>query len=250
MAQSKDMVVAALNLSEEVTPESQAATKDKVKKIEEKLKEIEDTKGELFGIEAHAAIVIEDHADELKIEKEDLEATLTPVRKGYRLLSFEPLSWRDKNGFPRLVLFSLDHPMVRFRFSRSWSGGGMWESDSSRTSREMDPKLPPALREHYVDVFNALERRQGGQSGTTSISTEYNGIIPTEIRKKIIAEQKKGTWEKIFILAECKGWKLDQQITPRPGDPLVLGWDGSRLWVIDHYDLTPAEEYVKNEFSV
>jgi len=237
---STDMVAKALALAAPVTKASQDAINEKIEDIDEKLQAAKKMRSGLLGIEKHASALIAEQETKLVEARKELEATKITPMPGYKLMGLAPLSWRDRNGFPKLVLFSMDSPTVRFRCERR-------SEYSDEVSLTCTPDLPNLLAKHYQDVKESLRRKTAAYSAT-SISTTYNGILPEKIRDRIRAEATK--WKHIYVLAEVKGWKVDQESLPKPGDPIVVGWDGEHLWVIDHYDLTPAEEHVLREFAV
>lgn len=80
-----------------------------------------------------------------------------------------------------------------------------------------------------------------------SISAEYDGLMPAPVREKV--REAKDDFDQIFVLSEVSEWQIEKVVQP-VRDPLVLGWQGGRLFLIADYDTTPTEEYVKKEFAV
>ncbi|MBI4118307.1 MAG: hypothetical protein HY455_02120 [Parcubacteria group bacterium] len=69
----------------------------------------------------------------------------------YALFSLEPLTWRNKQGFPRLAVFSLKSPNSEFAVvdSRDWDSRRRWR-------QKVDPKLPRDVLKCYKDVLQNL----------------------------------------------------------------------------------------------
>jgi hypothetical protein len=226
----------------------------KLETIEATIERAQKTKDDLFGIEQAAKPALVKQIEELQREKERL---LRLKDFGdLPCLSLEPLAWRDKSGRPRLVLFGLDSPnfvlAVNCKANERIWGLYVYKNVSN-------PKLPPALQKQYQDVFARL-RKEGGPRHTITLSTKFTSVIPTTTKTKIVAAQKR--FSQIFLLAEAQDWTVKKsRVRPKPQpkptptanldpDPLVVGWDGSNLWLIDQFDLTTVEQYVKAEFRI
>lgn len=218
----------------------------RLKLVDDCMERLEQNKKQLFGLEEFAKKSLATKKNELHREK----ARLTKIHLYGNLpcMSFQPLRWRTDEGWPKIMLFSLDAPTAFFRVrgtKNSWNHSIDWDND-------MAPSLPIVVERCYRDVFPLLTERAKKEKKTAVLSATLNGIIPQETREKI-AEAKKN-FEQLFVAAEVKKWNLEYKTvpTPRPRnyDPLVLGWDGTNLWIIDHFDLTPTERYIKDEFSV
>lgn len=143
--------------------------------------------------------------------------------KGYKPFSLEPLTWRG-DGFPKLYLLPIDEEGMSLGMARE---GGASFPHSSKV-------LPKRLAAMYEDVANW---------GRT-VNVSFRGLIPQETRNKI--EEARKSFDGIFLLCD----ESTLHTVKTKADPLVLGWDGSGLWLIDAFDATPIEEYIAKEFTV
>jgi hypothetical protein len=170
----------------------------------------------------------------------------------YRPISLDALrSYRTKQGWPAIAIFSLDMP--RFEISLQATA---WRSRQTRKFTRPDhvkftPDLPPALTDCFDDVIMRMQRYVqrdfGGYSlmdGPIVLAAEYRGLIPLDIKEKIVKAST--IFSQIFILAEPMGWSLHMPAV-LPADPLVVGWDGKELWFIAEYDTTPVEDALLTE---
>jgi len=211
-------------------------TRPTIVNIDAEIKRLDKLHKEMIGFEEIASDKVSARLKELRLEKIASE-TLTEYR---RFVNLSFLSWRDKNRYPKLVLFSLDSPTFSIR-------GTDWSWDDRIT-----PELPEELRKYYTDVTRYLSQRCRVFFSTKSeirISCLYSGVIPPETRKKI--EQAKSIFKRVFILAEATKWT--ETSTPKPildPDPIVVGWNGGdTLYMIDKFDLTPVEKLLAVEFT-
>jgi hypothetical protein len=191
---------------------------------------------QLFGFEEGANDAIKKRLEELS------RLARFPDMSTYRkFTTLSMLDWRGKNYYPKIVLFSLKNPVFKIK-------GG--ESDFYR---DIDPELPKELAVHYKDVqdrFCAMCNRWTCNYSTFSISCRYDGVIPPATRQKTKQAVNVFGLDKVFIMAEATKWA--EQSTPKPIldlDPLVVGWDGASLWLIDKFDLTPIEQMLAVEFT-
>jgi hypothetical protein len=219
------------------------------KTIDAEIKRAKDAKKSLLGIEKNSSIAIDNRIKELEVERRGL---------GYCKLSFEPLKWRNSKGLPRLVLYSIDRPDAAFSFDGNElevpgpTEFGLISIDDSNaeglataaTDKETNPEYFI-----YSDVFDKLEKEYDDSLDMDAVEykTEFNGLLPTEVRE--LAKKEKKNFENLYILAEVQEWKRNAIARPRKGDPLLVGWDGASFWILAAFDLTPTEEYVKREFS-
>ncbi len=202
----------------------------------------------LLGFERSAIPVIERQVRRLEEERE----RLLRVQEFGQLpwLSLEPLTWRDKRGWPRLVVLSLNSPrfVLTGKVERNTSTG------YTRYLTKIEPSLPKPIEACYRDVLSTLRKQAKKERSTITLATEYKGVIPPDVRKKILAAQNaKPAFNGIFIIAEVGEWAMTKvaapKLKPREADPLVVGFDGANLWIIAKFDLTPVESLML-EFTV
>ncbi len=78
------------------------------------------------------------------------------------------------------------------------------------------------------------------------------GRIPDATREKILVATPR--FEKLYVVTEAPQWEYQLVVTPKPrpiviGDPLIIGAKGGYFWLVDAFDLTSAEAYIKKEFT-
>jgi hypothetical protein len=135
----------------------------------------------------------------------------------------------------------------------------------------------PALAFFICDVTSALSFAMAGLGGWATgafltyvlsllvlncrcpwkklvLNAEFDGILPTEVRKKVRAA--KSHFDKLYLVVdEEHGWKSTLLPDPRsrPLDPLLvaeLKQSGRRrFFLIDQFYLTVAEQYLADEFA-
>jgi len=95
----------------------------------------------------------------------------------------------------------------------------------------------------YLAEF-ICERKHGKAVEAYQVRAAFDGLIPEAIRQKIRRALSLGIFKEIFILAEVPGLEIEIGQKPRlaqVGDPLVIGYDGSGLWLIAAFDTSPVE---------
>jgi hypothetical protein len=169
----------------------------------------------------------------------------------YPLFKLDCLKWRNKSGAPLLAIFNLESPVFKIsvvgRRNRRW-GAIRWHKNIS-------PSLPTALQECYSDVLDRLSllarkapKARRVVQANVSLETKFNGLIPDDVRQKIVECKKE--FKQIFIVAEATKYDLKEKVVTAPKqkfnpDPLVIGHDGTNFWLIAAFDMTPLEEYLK-----
>lgn len=205
-----------------------------IETLKAELLAVDSAKNSLYSIEAHSAAQLEARAHKLRHD-------LKFANKPYKRLSLEPLGWWKKwHATPIFAIYSLFQSTVSICSPDSWNvteGNRQW----------LDPRLPGPLEEIYRKHANNLPRN-------TLYTSTFQGVIPKSV-KEAIAEAKPFFTEgngptRIYLIGEAD-WKTKQMpLPPVPAfiDPLVVGWDERDLWLISHFDLTPLERYVMEEF--
>ncbi len=145
----------------------------------------------------------------------------------------EVLRWRGADKMPALAPFSINHD--EFRLSTHWNN-------------QVRPSLPAGLNSCYEDVVRHLNEKRRGRDIDISVSVNFQGFIPNEIRRLIVDVQKQ--FQGIRVLAEVSQWKTQEFQRPRlDPDPLVIGWDGEEFFLLAAFDLTPLEAAVAQVMS-
>lgn len=237
----RNPVKAALNLCIPATPRQIALAASKRDKIISEHASLQKKWDQLLPIER--AIVPE-------LREKVLQAKSLDKLEKYPLFQLDCLKWRNKSGAPLLAVFNLESPV--FKISVVGKRRRAWRP--IKWQKKISPSLPAVLQACYADVITRL----GGVARTApkarrvvqanvSIETKFNGLIPDDVRQKIVECKKE--FKQIFIVAEAAKYKLTEKVVtapkPRPNlDPLVVGYDGTNFWLIAAFDMTPLEEYI------
>jgi hypothetical protein len=207
--------------------------------------------------------------------KEALALAQPLTRVGFRQLSLVPLTWRDQNGWPRLVIFGLD--LQPFEITTGVVGKNYeniriqgWIEDHvvriekkrgiKTTIRYEKRTLPKPIQECYSDVIdkivNLSKIERVYKNGFIQwlgcrIVCEINGLMPHYIKNKVL--EMEDLFKEIYIIAEPSSMRIvrsemNVQVFSYDNDPLLVSWDKGKLWLIDSFDMTPSEKYAKQEF--
>lgn len=229
----------AVALAERIPPAEIKKSSRQLKLVSTQMKPVSALIGKLFGIEEASRLRVENSFAVLKREQTDLQNRVT-FGAEYPLLSMEPLTWRDKNGWPQLVVFSLDSPRWEMAISGRYYQGKGWKM-KLRFESKMFPQLPEAIAACYEDVQKTLQRRASKRQNSAKLSCRFEGLIPDYVKQKIV--EVRGSFKEMFLIAEPKGFEINETaiVVPRV-DPLVVGFDGTKLWLIADFETTPVEE--------
>lgn len=206
-----------------VKPRHPEAEAQQIEVLAKQIKEGESLLESLWPIEEAAKRKVAEALAPLKKQWGELMRNAS----SYKRLSLEPLTWRDKNGWPNLAVFDLRYPKVivyHYANAVRFAGDGRYGSGEC-TQRQL----------HYPDAILKCYQDLGGKLGNRAVEMIFTGTIPMDVKLTIGAA--KSMFDKIFIITEAKNWQV-QMLDP---DPLVVGWDGEGLWLIDAFDVTPLE---------
>lgn len=242
-------VKAAIRMSRKLSAKDVADATKKKDAATRALKVVSDLEGELFGVESAVRDLTSKKRATLSAEARAFEA----LEKGskYSVFSLEPLTWRDKRGYPRLAVFSLNSPKFSIASKHEERFDG--ERVRHRSKATFSPALPPAMHRCYDDVVQTLKGMKDtrGRIQNVVLSTAFRGLIPAEARQAI--RQAQGEFKEVFLIAEAMQWELRKKPVPQPRranpDPLVVGYDGENFWLVTSFDLTPLEKFVEGNFS-
>ncbi len=225
----------------------------RLKEYDKQIEWAKNKKSILYGFEEIGGKQLDAMVEHLKSEKTRLQNYLD--HEGMARLSLEPLKWRDKNGYPTLVLFGLDSP--KFEISAQgdwdWNTHGIFDRRvwTVRKSVEGLKHLDNKLLDYYQDVFEKVRTLSAKKKADVILSCSYSGIIPEETRKKI--DEYRSKFARLYVLSEAKDWKVTVEEKPKPPvqllDPLLVGWDKTDLWLIDHFEMTTLERLVASQFT-
>lgn len=187
----------------------------------------------------------------------------TEIRKAALLLSqtkldlmfprLDPafLTWRRKDGWPSLAIFSLESPDCEFAHETTH-----WTALIARSRKENKGRHWPERfrRKYYEDVYRKLEYLAMNEvspdtmRGCASIRARFSGLLPDKTKAKMEGlKEHFGT--NMFVVREAPEWKLETWIAPEKWDPLLVGVCGDGLWLLDDFDLTPLERIIKSEWA-
>lgn len=91
-----------------------------------------------------------------------------------------------------------------------------------------------------------LDKRVSDRNKT--ISTFFKGLIPATTKQKVKDAEPIFSGcisARLFLIKECPSW-TEREVTK---DPLIVGVIGVQAYLIDAFDCTDLEEYVKKEFT-
>lgn len=232
----KNAVKEAMALAKTMTVAEVQDVWIRLAKVREQLAKARKLLNSLSALEAGMKQACTDAVQKLEKEKDRLSAAL--IFGHYPCIGLEPLKWRTEEGWPALAPFPVNGQSVVFT---NLDDG--WGNARIRATEALKP-----FSKLYTDVFENLAKKRAQRRSEISITATFTGVIPQSTKDKI-TEASSEFKEQIFVLAEVEAWKLNEVVIPQR-DPLVVGYAEENLWLIDQFDLTPLEEYVKREFAV
>lgn len=117
----------------------------------------------------------------------------------------------------------------------------------------VDDSLPRKIRNKQIRDFNEFKENLAGRydRDIVTLSSTFNGLFPRETRERII-KAKPLFGNDLFIVAETKPeeWTIGRYVPPRlVEEPLVIGVIDDKCFLVDQFDTTPLEDYVRREFT-
>ena len=103
-----------------------------------------------------------------------------------------------------------------------------------------------AVEAEWVKIPGKIRKKYPASNKEYVLNSSFHGIIPQRVKKRI--DVAKEIFDKgLYLIAETKPeeWNV-QTITP---DPLLAGVLGAKCYLVDSFETTPMEDYVKREFS-
>ncbi len=197
---------------------------------------------------------------QLRVELDDAKLDEAYQRIDMSFMSRRKWSTEHQCALPLFSLFNIDAPDSVMEGHSTRSG----HEGTIRNSSLAEPRLLLDLCAETAKLL-AAKALQGLPSYTSqawALSSRFAGGIPAAIRQKIA--EAKPRFEQIYLVAEAPEWKLEffqarsesgvhTRLNPKPipqRDPLVIGQKQGKFWFIDAFDTTPAEEYVRKEFTI
>lgn len=213
------------------------ATKERRAKLSENLVSLSQMRESLLPVEGGARGRID---QEISGAETEIECIDFAAKTGLPRLSLEPLSWRNRKGFPILAPFGVTKAEIIIKTDFSM--------DSSYVRRRTT-KFTPAhgevlYRRVYSDVIAKMNEKVRESGDSVTLSARFEGVIPNETREKI----QQWPAQEVFLVTEVPDWRFEKVRAPRV-DPLVCLWRHDALWLLDKFDTTPIEEYIAREFT-
>lgn len=111
----------------------------------------------------------------------------------------------------------------------------------SRSDSEVYWGIPKKLSEKYGKI---------GKGREITYRSRFAGILPDSSRNKLI-EADAIFGKEVYLIAETKPsqWEISK---PKPRiikDPLLVGISNEKCYLVDYFDTTPMENYVRKEFT-
>mgnify|MGYP001603316903 FL=1 len=156
----------------------------------------------------------------------------------YPEFPMEALKWRNAKGYPRLAVFSLSSANFEIGIIAERNWGVSY-------SRRHTPELPRPILKSYDDVFLKLREMARDERKSMRLRTYFEGLIPVDVRQQIV--ETRPHFKQLFVVAEAGKWDLQKSAPIRRTDPLLVGWDAYRLWILATFDTTPIEKYIESQ---
>lgn len=212
--------------------------RQELEKIASEIEQIQTSLKDLLSLEKEYA---ENEANlkltALNKRKAFLENTLNLP---YPRLSLEPLTWRNKKGWPKLCLFPVfGKPQVEILADVDRFG--------FNAHVYLNVFYPSEINCCYDDICAKLKKMAERYHSNVKLTGKWaGGLIPKPIKEKI-NDLHKNNFRDVYILAE-PNWDLSEVKVFDP-DPLLVAFYNKELFLIDQFDLTTLEKYVISEFS-
>lgn len=201
--------------------------------IEGQIKLLMKSRRGLFKIEQVTKKHLTSKIEDLKRKRKEVQLLL---RRDYPVFNIECLSWRDRDGYPLLAVFDLDDPKSEIGVIRhTWR-----HVYYSRVQRPWIDEIDAC----FDDVYEVLETMAKKTRKSIRLRTIFSGVIPQDVREEIAV--MRDSFTSIFIIAEVDEWDVVKTAPIRRGDPLVIGYEGGKFFLIAAFDTTPLEAYIES----
>ena len=221
--------------------------------IQDELVKLGKQRNALYSFEQEAAAAVDVRINELRMVLLDAK---------FPRISLDFFKWRRKSdGWPVFSFFKIGDKGLTCKIRVEVN---IWDSWATASKKFTTPDIrfvrsdkPPSegsysVESYFEDVFEKLEKeaqKNHAKDGREIFQLEANfhGVIPTANKAKIQEAMTLTGFNDILIVAEAD-WRLQRF----PGlDPLVIGINSrtGTAWLIDAFDVTPVENYLKSEFA-
>lgn len=195
-------------------------------KIEKAKKLLTDLSGVEHSTKLKIGEIVYEETEKIRSLQEELskQELLKMFGRQFKRLSLEPLTWRENNGTPRLVMFSINEYTFEL-------------SASSSKKYNTKPKLPKKIVEQFTDIFELLVEKKIKRK-PMALTCQFDGMIPTDT-KAIIREAEKTFGQEIYLISEPKIFSFNETNSVPLGKTLVVGYkqkvDENCLWLITDF---------------
>ena len=177
--------------------------------------------------------------------KDDLKRKMMQIAmrlQGYpQSLNYVPLSWqKSATGLPAFIILPLDSSEFTITVEAYDNG-----ADPDCT---FDPELPEVFTDLFENSLAALENVSiAKEYCSISISAQYTGIVPKDVRKLIKKALDSGLFDELYIITEGPTWEIDDTRTVS-GRAVIVGWveDTAQMFIITIFDPEPLDSYLKD----
>lgn len=161
--------------------------------------------------------------------------------------SVEKSKWGDRLGEYLLGVYPKAPNIVKSQVfeglrSEEFLGDNVLIGRKYSTWQEPNKKI----RKNFKKIN--LDEDVVGRSSNVVLSAYFNGIIPDETKEKVKKAKEKFGEDNIYIVWETKPeqWNISSYIID---DPLIMAIEKDKgAFFVDHFDCTPLEDIVKNNF--
>lgn len=196
------------------------------------------------------------------LQRELVQAKLDEQYQPIDMSFMKKRKWSQKHQcvLPLFAMFDIDNASCIME-GHSTRGG------HTGTINQWSLAQPQILLQLCSETTSMLQKRAmqdipSYSSQAYAISAKFAGAIPADVRKQIAAA--KPQFEHVYLVTESPEWELEHfkgtengvrthlhtPPIPQQRDPLVIGEKQGKFWLIAAFDTTPAEEYVRKEFTL
>ncbi len=220
-----------------------ATQQNKLPQLERSLEELDSEN--FFAFEA-----VDDKIEELEANLAAEKVRLQMAKLGYPELDYSFLAWQKKDTkLPAFMVLSLDSN----EFSITVESTSDRVIDIEDTMWSIEPTLPEAILDQYENSILQIARLaiKDYDNEEISVSAQFQGVMPSEVRSEVRRVLESGTFDKIFIICEAPKWTINKTGRTSLRDPLVVGWneETDQMFLIASFDPTTLEKYVQDQFS-
>jgi len=221
-----------------------ATQQSKLPKLERSLDDL--NTGEFFAFEA-----VDEKIEELEAELTAEKVRLQMASLGYPQLDYSFLAWQKKDTkLPAFMVLSLDSN--EFSITVESEVDRVVDLDDIMWSTE--PTLPEAILDQYENSILQIARLsiKDYDNEEISVSAQFQGVMPSEVRDEVRRVLKSGTFDQIFIICEAPKWIINKTGRTSLRDPLVVRWneETDQMFLIASFDPTTLEQYVQSQYAV